>query len=66
MKCRAQILHADAITALNLIDVAFVDSGDVRTAYRSFLEATAMEPTPATTIIERYHVIIEKIARKLG
>lgn len=66
MKCRAQILHVDAIAALNLIDVAFVDSTDVRTAYRSFMEAANCDPSQPTTIIERYYVIIEKIAHELG
>lgn len=66
MKCRAQILHADAIAALNLIDVAFSDHIDVRNAYRSFLEATTLEPAQPLVIVERYHTIIEKIAIAVG
>lgn len=66
MKCRAQILHSEAISALNLIDAAFVDNVQVRAAYRSFIEATEEVPSNAVRIVERYHAVIEKVAGAVG
>lgn len=66
MKCRSQLLHQDALTALNLVDVAFSDVPAVRAAYRSFLEATNEEPSSPEKIIERYHALIDKVAQAVG
>lgn len=68
MKCRAQILHPDAITALNLIDVAFIDSRSVRDAWRHFLQAANVpdEQFNAVALVERYQGLIHSIARDLN
>lgn len=66
MKCRRTILHADAIAALNLIDIAFKDCEAVRTAYRSFTEATLAVPYYGEVIVERYYALIEKLAIEMG
>lgn len=66
MKCRSQILHQDALTAVNLVDVAFSDVPSVRAAYRSFHEATGEDPSSPEKIIERYHVLIDKVSQAVG
>lgn len=66
MKCRSQILHPDAIAALNMIEVAFPDSHAVRAARKSFIAATLEEPSLPVKIIERYHVLIDKVAAEVG
>lgn len=66
MKCRSQLLHADAIAALNLVDVAFSDVPAVREAYKSFIEATLEDPSNPAKIIERYHVLIDKVSQAVG
>ncbi|MEH6758457.1 MAG: DUF6680 family protein [Parasphingorhabdus sp.] len=66
MKCRSQLVHQDALAALNLLDVAFAEDKPVRDAYRSFIEATGESPSNYTKILERYYVIIEKVAQAVG
>lgn len=66
MKCRSQLLHPDALAALNLVDVAFSDVPSVREAYRSFHEATLEDPSIPEKIIERYHVLIDKVSQAVG
>ncbi len=66
MKCRSQLLHQDALAALNLLDVAFVEDKPVRDAYKSFIEATGEDPSSYTKILERYYVVIEKVAHAVG
>lgn len=65
LRHRASIIHADAVNALNLIDIIFIDVPDVREAYHQFWNATA-DPNPAELRVERYNAIIEKIVRHLG
>jgi len=66
MKCRKQLANQDAISALNLVDVAFMDEEPVRVALRSFNEASIEKPFEAVRLVERYHVLIEKIADAMG
>ena len=66
MKCRKQILHPEAVAALNLVDVYFMDSVSVRAAYKSFISATLEEVSNPVRIVERYHSLIDKIASDLG
>lgn len=66
MKCRNQLLHRDAIDAINLVDVAFFDDQAVRLARRSFTEATLEIPHSAVKIVERYHVLIDKVANAVN
>ncbi len=65
MRCRSQMLHVDAVTALNLVDVAFIDAPNVRESWRHFLVAAGAKPFNATALIERYHGIIHAIAREM-
>lgn len=65
MRCRNQIVHVDAVTALNLVDVAFIDAPQVREAWKHFLVATTAEPFVAVSVVERYHGIIHAIAREM-
>lgn len=66
MKCRRQLLHQEALAALNLVDVAFSDVQPVREAYRSFHNATLEDPGSPEKIIERYHTLIDKVADAVG
>lgn len=66
MKCRSQLLHQDALAALNMIEVAFPDSQPVRAARKSFIAATLEEPSQPVKIIERYHSLIDKVATEVG
>jgi hypothetical protein len=68
MQYRSQMLHPNAIGALNLIEVVFVDSPEVRVASRHFHEETTKqnEAFSADRLRERYLGIIEKIARDMG
>lgn len=66
MQHRRSIAHNDAVSALNLIDVVYRDSKDVRDAWRSFLKATDERPSSAEKIVERYHAILGKMAGSLG
>ena len=67
MQFRAQILNPVAVGSLNLIDVVFADSPEVRGAWRHFHQAT--EETNSYSyekIRERYLSVVEKIARDIG
>ncbi|MBI1686850.1 DUF6680 family protein [Caulobacter hibisci] len=64
---RAHISHPDCVTALNLIDLAFIDDREVRDALAHFRAAT--DDTirrEGDRAAERFLVIIEKISRSLG
>ncbi|MCC4295013.1 DUF6680 family protein [Brevundimonas aurantiaca] len=65
LRHRGNIIHGDAVNALNLIDIVFMNALDVREAYQQFWNATA-EPTPWELKVERYNTIIERIIRHLG
>lgn len=66
MQRRRMIVSHDAASALNLIDVVYRDSRDVRAAWRSFLQAACERPSSPEKIVERYHSILEKMALALG
>lgn len=66
MQHRALMLAPNAVAAVNLIDVAFVDSPRVRDAHKSFMAATAEDPFQPEKTVERYHALIEAVARDLG
>ncbi len=59
-------MHPNVVGPLNLIDVVFVDSPDVRVAWRHFLEATKEATFSPERLRERYLSIIDKIARDIG
>lgn len=63
MRCRAEILNPEARAAINSVDVAFAGHDDVRNARRLFFEAASQQPVNSERIIERYHVLIETVAR---
>lgn len=66
MQNRAQIAGSNAVSALNVIDVVFCESPEVREAWRHFRLATDEQPYSAEKVVERYLSIIEKMARDLG
>lgn len=63
MRCRAEILNPEARSAINLVDVAFPTDDGVRSARRLFLEAAAAQNGTPERTIERYHALIEAVAR---
>lgn len=66
MRGRRAMLHPDTVAALNLIDVGFIDSQDVRDAWRSFVVASETEPYEAVRQVERFHALIAAVAREVG
>lgn len=66
MQFRRQIINPSAVAALNLIDVVFCDNAEVRNAWRSFSAAVHETPYSPEKVSERYHSILEKMARGLG
>lgn len=66
MRHRRQILHPDAIGALNLIEIAFFDCQTVRAARDSFFRATLERPSKFDKIVERYHSLIDKVGAEVG
>lgn len=66
MQNRASILAVDSITALNMIDVVFLDSPEVRNARRDFMVASEAEPLVAISVIERYYSLIHCVVRDMG
>jgi hypothetical protein len=65
LQYRAQISHENSVASLNLIDVVFIDSDEVRQAWKDFKMAAHTEPFNGVAVIERYHGIINCIARDL-
>jgi hypothetical protein len=66
MQNRAKIAGPDAVSALNVIDVVYCDSQDVRDAWRHFKAATVVDPISVEKIVERYLSLVEKMSRDLG
>jgi hypothetical protein len=66
MRHRAELMAPDARAAINLVDVAFDDVLEVKEARQLFMEAANADPFHATTIVERYHHLIEAVARALS
>lgn len=64
---RATFEYAEAVNALNMITIAFVDDQEVRDAYTHFLnEASRQGAVNSGALRERYLSIIEKIVRNVG
>lgn len=66
MAHRSEIMHPEARSAINTVDVAFAGFSEVRNARRLFIEATVAQPFDSTAIVERYHGLIEAVARALN
>lgn len=66
MRYRGQMLHFDVVAALNMIDITFVGSKDVREAYQQFWNASNVADTPPALQRERFYKIVETIVRDLG
>ena len=66
MENRASILATHSISALNLIDIIFVDSNDVRNARRDFMDAVNSKPFVVTSAVERYYALAHCVARDIG
>jgi uncharacterized protein DUF6680 len=66
MAHRSEIMHPEARAAINTVDVAFGGSPEVRNARRLFIDATLAQPSDSTAIVERYHGLIEAVARALN
>ncbi len=63
---RATIAYEQSVNALNMIPVAFKKSPQVRDAFDHFLTATEAKPADNSVIVERYLIVIEKIAHDVG
>ncbi|WP_448658303.1 DUF6680 family protein [Sphingomonas sp. CJ99] len=66
MKSRVEILNVDARAAINLVDVVFSDNLEVRSARNLFIQASLKEPFEPNVMVERYHQLIESVARAVG
>lgn len=66
MKGRNAMVHADTLAAINLLDVAFIDSQDVKEARRNFMQAACAEPFSGERLVERFHAIIVCVVREMG
>jgi hypothetical protein len=63
---RAHIVAPACVSALNLIDLVFIDDREVRDALVHFRSSTDGPASNAERTVERYLFIIEKIARNIG
>jgi hypothetical protein len=66
VKGRRQLMHADTIAALNLLDIAFIDAPEIREAWRGFVDASERKPFEANLLVERYNTILASCSRHLG
>lgn len=66
MKGRSAIVHQDTLAAINLIDVAFLSSLDVRAARRNFMEAANLQPFSPERLVERFYALIVAVVREMG
>lgn len=66
MTHRAELASPNARQAVNAVDVLFAGNADVRSARQMFMEAVNVQPTNGTIIVERYHALIEAVARAIG
>jgi hypothetical protein len=66
MKGRSAMLHQDTLAAINLLDVAFIDSPDVRAARLNFMQAAGSEPFSSERLVERFHALIIAVVRDMG
>lgn len=63
---RSHIAAANCVSALNLIDLIFVDDKEVRSALAHFLVAAEDPNATDDRRVECFYSIIEKISRNLG
>jgi hypothetical protein len=66
VKFRAQVLHTDAVAAVNLIDLVFADAREVRAAHEQFLVSVDDVTVGDAVRRERFRRIIEAMSRHLG
>ena len=68
MSKRYDIAAEESVNALNMIDVVFYESEKVRSAWKSFLEATNLpdSPTKNPTINDKHLKLLEVIAENIG
>jgi hypothetical protein len=66
MQERAQIYSESSVRALNLIDVVFNDSREVREAWSELYLAFYMTPIPEHVLDERLRKLLGAIAKNIG
>ena len=66
MQERAQIHSDNGVRALNLIDVVFSDSRDVRDAWAELFSAFHLKPLPQHVLGERLLKLLRAIAKDIG
>ena len=66
LKGRTALVHQDTLAAINLMDVAFLRSPDVRAARNNFMQAAAAEPFSSERLLERFHAMIIAVVREMG
>jgi hypothetical protein len=67
MQERAEIYSADAVRALNSIDIAYADNGSVREAWSELFQALTGNPmAPGHVIDERIRNLLRQMAADLG
>lgn len=66
MAHRAELANPLARQAVNSVDVIFAAHPEVRSARQMFMAAVNGRPTDSTIIVERYHSLIEAVARAVG
>jgi hypothetical protein len=66
MQERAQIHSENSVRALNLIDVVFNESREVREAWSELFLAFYMEPIPQHVLDERLRKLLGAIAKEVG
>jgi hypothetical protein len=64
VRYRGQILHADAVAAINMIDLVFMDAPEVRGARQQYMEVINKRATLELRR-ERFYKIVEAMARYL-
>jgi hypothetical protein len=66
MAHRAELANPLARQAVNAVDVVFAGNSDVRTARHMFMAAVSDRPVKSELIVERYHSMIEAVARAMA
>ena len=66
MQDRAEIWSEDAVRALNLLDIAFIDSREVRACWSELHQALNTSPPPPHVIDERIRRLLKAMATDLG
>ena len=66
MQERAQIHSENGVRALNLVDVAFSESREVRDAWAELFSAFSLKPLPPHVVSERLLKLLGAIAKDIG